>query len=468
MLWLVVILLLFIFQVATILVLEFRQPSKAIAWMLILFIFPIIGFVLYYFLAKGYKNRRTIRRKGNRHMREVRRDLLRERKKSPDINRDPRLFGLLHNLPGSPATECNDVTILTNAAPTFEALLDAMAHAQDHIHLEFYTIRHDKIGTRFQEMMIRKAKEGVTVRLLYDGVGSIELNDKYVRTLREAGVETGCFLPPFIALVDKRLNYRNHRKIAVIDGKVGFLGGINIGDEYLGGNRKLGFWRDTHMMLKGDAVYFLQQTFLADWAFATGHAINGPQYYPEHDCDKQESVQIVNSGPDSSWDTILEVYFAAISTAKRRVHIATPYFIPDQSMLMALKTAAVSGVDVKIIIPSVADTHVVYWASLSYLDELLQAGVRFYKYKKGFIHAKVLITDQTLASVGTANMDMRSFYSNFEMNAFMFDNELIDRLEADFRRDLLDSEEITLAEFSKRGRLQRGKEVMARLLSPLL
>jgi len=467
-LWLVVILLLFIFQVATILVLEFRQPSKAIAWMLILFIFPIIGFVLYYFLAKGYKNRRTIRRKGNRHMREVRRDLLRERKKSPDINRDPRLFGLLHNLPGSPATECNDVTILTNAAPTFEALLDAMAHAQDHIHLEFYTIRHDKIGMRFQEMMIRKAKEGVTVRLLYDGVGSIELNDKYVRTLREAGVETGCFLPPFIALVDKRLNYRNHRKIAVIDGKVGFLGGINIGDEYLGGNRKLGFWRDTHMMLKGDAVYFLQQTFLADWAFATGHAINGPQYYPEHDCDKQESVQIVNSGPDSSWDTILEVYFAAISTAKRRVHIATPYFIPDQSMLMALKTAAVSGVDVKIIIPSVADTHVVYWASLSYLDELLQAGVRFYKYKKGFIHAKVLITDQTLASVGTANMDMRSFYSNFEMNAFMFDNELIDRLEADFRRDLLDSEEITLAEFSKRGRLQRGKEVMARLLSPLL
>ncbi|WP_135554931.1 cardiolipin synthase [Paenibacillus cymbidii] len=468
MLWLVVILLLFIFQVATILVLEFRQPSKAIAWMLILFIFPIIGFVLYYFLAKGYKNRRTIRRKGNRHMREVRRDLLRERKKSPDINRDPRLFGLLSNLPGSPATECNDVTILTNAAPTFEALLDAMAHAQDHIHLEFYTIRHDKIGTRFQEMMIRKAKEGVTVRLLYDGVGSIELSEKYVRTLREAGVETGCFLPPFIALVDKRLNYRNHRKIAVIDGKVGFLGGINIGDEYLGGNRKLGFWRDTHMKLKGDAVYFLQQTFLADWAFATGHAINGPRYYPEHDCDKQESVQIVNSGPDSSWDTILEVYFAAISTAKRRVHIATPYFIPDQSMLMALKTAAVSGVDVKIIIPSVADTHVVYWASLSYLDELLQAGVRFYKYKKGFIHAKVLITDQTLASVGTANMDMRSFYSNFEMNAFMFDNELIDRLEADFRRDLLDSEEITLAEFSKRGRLQRGKEVMARLLSPLL
>lgn len=468
MLWLVVILLLFIFQVATILVLEFRQPSKAIAWMLILFIFPIIGFVLYYFLAKGYKNRRTIRRKGNRHMREIRRDLLRERKKSPDINRDPRLFGLLHNLPGSPATECNDITILTNAAPTFEALLDAMAHARDHIHLEFYTIRHDKIGTRFQEMMIRKAKEGVTVRLLYDGVGSIELSDKYVRALREAGVETGCFLPPFIALVDKRLNYRNHRKIAVIDGKVGFLGGINIGDEYLGGNRKLGFWRDTHMKLEGDAVYFLQQTFLADWAFATGHAINGPRYYPEHDCDKQESVQIVNSGPDSSWDTILEVYFAAISTAKRRVHIATPYFIPDQSMLMALKTAAVSGVDVKIIIPSVADTRIVYWASLSYLDELLQAGVRFYKYTKGFIHAKVLITDQTLASVGTANMDMRSFYSNFEMNAFMFDNELINRLEADFRRDLLDSEEITLAEFSKRGRLQRGKEVMARLLSPLL
>ncbi|RAV20251.1 cardiolipin synthase [Paenibacillus contaminans] len=475
MFWLALICVLFIFQILTILLSEFRSPSKAVAWLSILFIFPVIGFLMYYFLAKGYTQRRKVRRKNGKIMKEIRRDLLRQTTRikqsegsaAPSILDNHRLFGLLRNLPGSPVTKYNETKVLTNAEATYKAMLEAMEQAEDHIHLEVYTIRDDAIGRKFQNLMIRKAGEGVKVRLLYDGVGSYELPDSYVRKLREAGVETGCFLPPFIALFDKRLNYRNHRKTMVVDGAIGFLGGLNIGDEYLGGNKKLGFWRDTHLMLRGDSVFYLQNTFLTDWSFVTGKNLSDPRFYPEHDCDSQELVQIVTSGPDEHWDSILEVYFASISTAKNRVYIATPYFIPDPSIMMALKTAAISGVDVRIILPGVPDTRIVHLASLSYLEELMQAGVRFYQYQRGFIHAKVLIADHTLATVGTANLDMRSFYSNFELNAVMFNKSVINRLERDFVQDLKDSKELTLANFEKRSRLQRGKEVVARLLSPL-
>jgi cardiolipin synthase len=473
-LWIIIILVFFIFQIVTILLADFRHPAKTVAWLVILFIFPLIGFVMYYFIAKTYTNRRRSKSKGQAIINENER-AMREYPKAQQstdaslikITDNKRLIGLLSHLPGSSICKYNQVTVLTDAPDTYEAIKAALEQAKDHIHFEFYTIRADHIGCEFQQLLIRKAKEGVQVRVLYDGVGSYKLSNKYIAALREAGVETSCFLPPLIAFLDKRLNYRNHRKIVVVDGTIGFLGGINVGDEYLGANPRLGFWRDTHLQIRGDAVFFLQNIFLRDWHYASGLAIRDVRYYPELKEFGKQYVQIVASGPDAHWDAILEIYFAAISTAQYRIYLSSPYFVPDLSIIMALKTAAISGVDVRIIYPKVPDTKIVHWASLSYMEELMQAGVRFYQYKHGFIHSKVILVDDTLASVGTANLDMRSFFSNFELNAVLYDHEVIARLDKDFRQDLKHSEEMQLHEFQQRSRAEKAKEVFARLLAPL-
>jgi cardiolipin synthase len=475
MVWLVVILLLFIFQTATILISEFKRPSKAVAWLMVLFILPIIGFIMYYFLAKEYSRRKRVRRKGNNSLEELQRRAMRkaqmfddrDKANQAEIYRESRLFGLLHNIPGAPITGNNRIQVLTNAQAAYPAMLEAIEQAKLHIHFEFYTIRNDKIGTVFQEALLRRVEAGIKVRIIYDGIGSYTLSSEYVRKLKAAGAEVYAFLPPFFAFFDKRMNYRNHRKIVVVDGRIGFLGGINIGDEYLGANSKLGFWRDTHLQMQGDAVYVLQNTFLRDWTFVSKQRLRDTDLFPDNNEPHASMAQIISSGPDAHWDSILEMFFAGAAVAQRRIYITTPYFIPDPSITMALKTAAISGVDVRIILPYKADSAMVHYASLSYLQELMQAGVRFYLYRKGFIHAKVMLVDQLLATVGSANMDMRSFFSNFELNAVLFHRKEIERLDLDFAQDMLDSEELKLEEFEKRSRWEKAKEVLARLLSPL-
>ncbi|MFD2613794.1 cardiolipin synthase [Paenibacillus gansuensis] len=476
MIWLCILLIVFILQAATILLLEFRHPAKTIAWLFILFVFPIIGFVMYYFLAKEYKHRRKVRRKGTLIAEEVRKFVFETASivsKPEDVCNEEfmhqhRLFGLLQNMPDSPITTCNETTVLTNAQDTYDAIFLAIEGAKTHVHVEYYIFKPDKIGTKLRDLLITKAKQGVEVRLIYDGVGSHKLGARFLKPLTEAGVEHHAFLPPAFALFDKRVNYRNHRKIVVVDGVTGFLGGINIGDEHLGEDVNLGFWRDTHLQVKGDAVYFLQHTFLTDWAFVSSQQVKSLEYFPKHGCMGTEQVQIISSGPDVQWDSILEMFFGAISVARRRIWIASPYFIPEDSIYMALKTAAVSGLDVRIIVPGIPDSRVVELATMSYLEELMQAGVQFYSYQKGFIHAKLMLIDSMLASVGTANMDMRSFFSNFELNAVMFDQKSIRRIEDDFEQDFKDSIRIDLQEFRRRPRIHRAKEVLARLLSPLL
>ncbi|TVY08420.1 cardiolipin synthase [Paenibacillus cremeus] len=476
MFWLVIALLLFIFQILTILIGEFRHPSKAMAWMFILFVFPIIGFVVYYFLAKEYSQRKKVKRKGLRLVNDIRyigknhktsKTLDFEEERLIGWRHEPRLFSLLNNIPGSLITTRNEVRVLTNAHQAYPAMLEAIGKARQHIHFEFYSIRNDETGKKFQAALIQKAREGVKVRCIFDGIGSYQLDSRFIEELKGAGVEVYIFLPAVFAFFDKRANYRNHRKIVVIDGVTGFLGGINIGNEYLGGDAKLGFWRDTHLQLEGDAVYSLQHTFLTDWMFVSGQRLAEPDYFPEHDYPARKPVQIISSGPDAHWDAILEMYFGAITAAKKRVFITTPYFIPDPSIIMSLKTAAISGIDVRIIYPQKADSRLVGYASLSFMEELMQAGVRFYAYQKGFAHAKVVIIDDLLACVGTANMDMRSFFSNFELNAVLYDKDTIHRLENDFLLDLKECVEVKLEVFERRSRLKKGKEVFARLLSPL-
>lgn len=474
--WLMLAMMLFILQVGLILIMEFRNPSKTTAWLLIVFLLPVGGFILYFFVAPEYRQRRFVRRHGRRINPKTPKGVLhsiemanRARElKNKNLVHQKRLFGLLKSIPDSPITMCNDTEIYSDGIRTFEAIIRDLESARKHIHLEYYIIHNDAIGEEIKSILIRKAQSGVEVRLMYDGLGSYDLSSQYVRELEKAGVQVRCFFPIRRAFFAKNINYRNHRKIIVIDGKIGFLGGINIGDEYLGKDPKFGFWRDTHMRLRGDSVYFLQHIFLNDWAFVSGEKLEDPRYFPEHDCAGEERVQLIASGPDALWDTILEMYFSAISTATNRVLIATPYFIPEDSILMALKTAALSGVEVKIILPAISDHVLVKWASFAYLEELMQAGVKFYLYQKGFIHAKTLIVDETVASVGTANLDMRSFFANFELNAVLFGKDTINQLYEDFAEDLRNSEAMVPTEFSKRSKTQRGKEVLARMLSPLL
>lgn len=474
--WLLIALILFIIQVGIVLLLEFKNPSKTTAWLLIIFLLPVLGFILYYFVAREYRKRRFVRRHGRKtkyllpegvlHKIEV--AMKAKELRNPDAAKQRRLFGLLKSIPEAPITLCNETEIYSEGISTFKAILKALEGAKHHIHLEFYIVHADAIGMEIQEILIRKAKEGVEVRLAYDGLGSLKLKASYIRELQAAGVKVGCFFPLRAAFFARSLNYRNHRKIAVVDGLVGFLGGINIGDEYLGRNPRFGYWRDTHMRLVGDSVHFLQQTFLGDWEFVTGEKLVDPVYFPEHGCLGQERIQIIPSGPDGEWDTIQEVFFGAMSTAVDRIDIVSPYFIPDLSILMAIKTAALSGVEVRIILPGMSDHPLVKWAAFAYIEDLMKAGVRFYLYCRGFIHAKILIVDQTMATVGTANMDMRSFFDNFEMNAVMFDKETIRKLDEDFEEDLASSEEMSLERFKLRSRKQRAKEVFARMLSPLL
>lgn len=476
MLWLIIVLVIFIFQVGTILLIEFRQPSKAVAWLFILFCFPLVGFVFYYFVAQEYKKRKFMRSSGSRLFRGFKEQIWGqanvierlEQMDNPAFREQERLFNLLSHLSESPVTGCNETHVLTNGEQAFPDMLQAMENARHHIHIEFYIFRNDEIGVRFQQVLMSKARAGIKVRFIVDGLGSYYLPGSFVRACREAGVEFYFFLPPLIATLDRRVNYRNHRKILVVDGVVGFIGGINVGNDYLGLYPKMGFWRDTHLRIEGDGVYFLQNTFLSDWKLASGERIIDKSLFPPHQCRGKEQMQVLASGPDQDWDAIQEMCFSALAVAKSRIWLTTPYFIPDPGIYEALKTAAVSGVDVRIIIPFKSDVRLVHLASLSYVDELLKAGVKFYQYDKGFMHAKVMIVDELLASIGTANLDMRSFFYNFELTAVLFSDEAIQRLARDFAEDLQHSRLIDYEQFSKRPRLHKAAEMLSRMLSPLL
>ncbi|TFE27263.1 cardiolipin synthase [Cohnella luojiensis] len=471
-----ILLFIFIFQAATILLLEFRRPAHATAWLFILFLFPLVGFILYYFLATEFRRSRKARKRAGMDQRRRARLLkmstsvtdISELPESTGIASQTRLFRALRKGGELPISSRNQSWIFNNGMDTYESMFEAINNAKSHIHLSTYIVRDDDIGRAFQQALISKAKQGVKVKMLYDGIGSITLKDSYVRILREGGVECACFFPLRPSFLKKRMNYRNHRKIIVVDGKVGFVGGINVGDEYIGKHPHLGYWRDTHLKLEGDSVYWLQEVFLKDWEIATREKPDDPSFFPVHHCSQSEPVQIVPAGPNRRGDAIHDSVYAMVTAARKRIWVTTPYFIPSASIAMALHDAALSGLDVRIIIPYVPDTWLVHLATLSYVEEMMRSGVRVWQYKKGFVHAKTLIADKFVAVVGSANMDLRSFFSNFEINAHLFDPVAIAGVEQHFLQDLEDSTEINLQKFLMRPRKQKVKEAMARILSPLL
>ncbi len=468
--------------------LENRDPSKTIVWLLLFILFPMVGFILYLLFGQNIRKKKIFKtqklfseiktQKVFKSLKEfesliiVQKEAIMEDLIFMEPNRFAvkRVMNLLLNTGRSPFTLNNKVKILTNGKEKFEELIKDLKNAKEYIHMEYYIIKESEIGNIIKEILIKKAKAGVEVKILYDDVGCWKLwfERNFFNQMEKAGIQIKAFLPAFFPFFNRKVNYRNHRKIVIIDGNIGYTGGINIGDEYLGKNKKFGFWRDTHMKIQGEAVYMLQLTFLLDWYFSTKEKLFDEKYFPSIPYCGEHIVQIVASGPDADWEAIHQAYFTAISQAKKRIYIETPYFIPDESILMALRTASLSGVDVRIIFPIKPDHKIVHLASLSYFEEILKAGGKVYLYEKGFIHAKVLLVDEDIVSIGTTNMDVRSFMINFEINGFIYDKEIRNRLEKDFLEDIKNSKEITLEEYLNRSMMQKIKESAARLFSPIL
>lgn len=462
--------------IGVIIFLKDSNSEKTISWLLILLIFPIGGLVLYHFLGQNIRKKKIFKKKENISFKnlEVLADIQIKAVKESEIFIKQeeyirkKLINLLLNNSKAPVTVNNCSKILTNGNAKFKELKKDLKKAKNHIHLEYYIIKNDVIGNEIKDILIRKAKEGVLVRLIYDSVGSFNFSKKVLKEFKNAGVKVEGFLPVFLPSLSREINYRNHRKIIVIDGNVGYIGGINIGDEYLGKDKKFGFWRDTHLKIEGEGVYGLQNIFIHDWYFCSKERLGGERYFPKLKYYGNELIQIIPSGPDTEWEAVLQSYFSLINYAKERVWITTPYLVPDESVKMALKTAALSGIDVRIIIPNIPDHKVVSWSTRSNIEELLRAGVKIYRYKKGFIHCKNLLVDNIVASIGTANLDYRSFLIDFEANALVYSKKIANDLEKDFLDDFKHSEKIIYDEWINRPIIEKIQESIGRLLSPLL
>lgn len=461
----------------TVIFLERRNVAATWAWLMVLFFLPSVGFILYLILGQNLSRRKLYRIKADKltTIRGIIYKQFRDLEQGIIPYKDPMTQGyhdmIQMNLISSYAlfTQDNEVVIFTEGRSKFEALFHAIDAAEDHIHLLYFIVRDDDLGRRLVRALTEKAKQGIEVRFLYDDIGSSVLPKHFFHDLKEAGGEAASFFPSRIRYLNYRVNYRNHRKLAVIDGKYGFIGGFNVGDEYLGLTKRFGEWRDTHLMLKGGAVLQIQAQFLLDWNVATFRDVRiEPRYFPMPVGRGNVGMQIVASGPDSEEQHIKHAYIKMIHAAKKSIYLQTPYFIPDESLFTALKLAALSGVNVKIMIPSKPDHKLVYWASSSYIGELLSSGVKCYLYGRGFLHAKTMVVDGKIASVGTANIDIRSFKLNFEVNAIIYDTVTALKLMHIFEKDAEGSTVLTWDQYKHRSMIIKAKESLSRLLSPIL
>jgi cardiolipin synthase len=452
------------------------DPLKTISWLIVILLLPYFGIILYFFFGKNYRKEKIFSRKGLSDQEHIKELSVAQFNSLPEIDliQNPKLHSkinimrLLLNSSKSLVTQKNKVKALENGRATFDSIIEAIENAKHHIHLEYYIIEDDHIGNLIRKLLIKKAGEGVQVRFIFDDVGCWSLPKHFVDSMADAGIDIYPFLPVRFPTFTNKINYRNHRKIVVIDGSIGFLGGLNIADRYLQGLEGMGIWRDTHLRLEGEVVQSLQAIFLADWYFVSDNVIRGEEYFPEITIEENHLVQVTASGPDSDWASIMQAYFAAISSAKSSIYICTPYFMPNESILTALKTASLSGLDVRILLPDKSDSKIVFWSSRSYVSELLEAGIKIYFYTKGFPHSKLLLVDGVLCSVGTANLDIRSFDQNFEVSAIIYDEEITIDLQLSYLSDLLNSKEITLEQWEKRPKKDQLKEAVARIFSPLL
>lgn len=461
---------------------ETRSTTKALAYLLLVIFIPVIGILFYLTFGTNYRKRKIYSKKliaDESQARKLREDILQYSKQTFDLGGDAlqsskELAYMLVKDSGSALTANNNVKLLINGENKFPEVLKALQAARDHIHMEYYIYEDDEIGRTIETLLVQKAQEGITVRFIYDDFGSRAIRRRLIPRLKNGGVKAFPFYKVIFVATANRINYRNHRKIIVIDGKVGFVGGINVSDRYINNDQegKKLFWRDTHIRIEGPGVLYLQHLFLNDWNFCAKDNLQpNDQYFPKPSSLPvigNKIVQIAASGPDSDTPTILFSLLQTINLATKEILITTPYFIPGESILDALIVASMSGVSVKLLVPGRSDSVIVNAAARSYYGELLTAGVEIYLYKKGFVHAKTVVADRKMAIVGTANMDYRSFDLNFEVNAIVYDVELGIELSNVFYEDLKDSEQIDAEKWKSRAWNKQLLERTARLVSPLL
>jgi cardiolipin synthase len=448
-----------------------KEPTTAVAWVLVVLLMPLVGSLLFWSFGYNYLLRRV------RHRRRAR-PLFRERHPpavsegvvpeaaDPPVGED--LGRLAQRVNAFPVSQGNAVTLFYDTTPAYEALLDAVEGARHHVHLEYFIFRSDQAGHRLLDLLVRKAKEGVEVRLLVDAMGARNLGPRTLAPLRAAGGRAAAFLSINPLRSRLQVNLRNHRKIVVVDGRVAFTGGMNIGDEYLGRSERFGYWRDTVVRVEGPAAHDLQRVFCEDWDFASRETVGGPAYFPEPVPAGDAAVQVAESGPDQEVNTIREIYFAAVLSARERLWIASPYCVPDAGLLDALRLARYRGVDVRFLTLSKPDHLLSFYAGRYYWGELLDLRVKIYQYVKGMMHSKVVLVDDRWAMVGSANLDNRSLRLNFEAGCALHTPALVADLADAFRRDLADARPLEPADYARRSRVAVVFENACRLLAPTL
>ena len=466
---------------------ERRNPAVTWAWLMVVFLIPYFGFALYMLIGIEGRKYRTFAAKYRQNAEMIAEieaknlaglDFIRSPSKEEYVANFKKTMKTRHisdlvylnaAAGGGYLTRNNKVDILTDGKAKFSALLDDINNAVSFIHVQYFIFRNSELGRSLIDALAAAAQRGVEVKLLIDGMGNLRTRKRIFRPLIEAGGELGVFLPPrFI-----RINFQNHRKLCVIDGSFGYLGGFNVGDEYMGHSKRFGAWRDLHLRVFGDATKDLELQFMMDWNFAQPKRKieASDKYFPviAEDADTPNLLmQVVSGGPDTKWANIYNAISKMISEANESIHIQSPYFAPDENIFESLKIAALSGIKVSIMIPANPDHPFVKPCALSYLWDLMEVGVKCYEYTEGFIHSKMIMIDDIAASVGTTNMDMRSFKLNFEVNAFVYDRNVTEQLKAQFERDLEHSRELTMDDYRNRSWWQKIKEALSRLLSPLI
>ena len=448
---------------------ENRNPVKSMAWVLVLILLPILGLVIYLMFGRSLKGMKLISRSNLRDLRRMN-DFDEHTEFEDGLTEDSRqLISLVNKLTEPHLFYGNDIEVFTSGQDKFEALLRDIEQAQNYVHIQYFIIENDKVGSQLIDMLKRKATEGVEVRVLYDYVGSFYMRPRVLKQMRSAGIEVHPFLEVTPANMAFRINWRNHRKVVVVDGKIGYVGGMNIAERYVTGDKKDPAWRDTHLRITGEAVAALQYSFAIDWNFTTRELLmSETMRYTTPPAHSDYLVQMMSSGPAGRWNNISIVFLKAIALAKRCVYIQTPYFLPSDPLLKVLQSAALSGIDVRLMIPRKTDARVLRLATASYIKECLLSGIRIYFYEERMLHAKVLIVDDEFVTTGSTNFDFRSFEHNFEFNALIYSKEFNSKMKAVFEEDLGHSTRVSIGKWKQRPLLHKAVESVVRLISPIL
>lgn len=459
----------FVIVIVTIFVviLDNRNPVRTMAWILVLFFLPVVGLLLYLFFGRSTRKERLISRKGYTRLRKRSMAEYEAQQVHALPMQRPQVMEFFAHVNGALPFENNRVKVYTDGYAMLHDLLRAIHGATNHIHIEFYIFEDDAVGRLVRDALIDKAHQGIKIRVLYDDVGCWKVDHVFYERMLCEGIEVQGFLKVRFPLFTSKVNYRNHRKMAIIDGTIGFIGGMNLAERYVRGF-DWGIWRDTHARIEGNAVYGMQTTFLTDWYVVDRSLLTAADYFPSIPAGGGVTTQIVTSDPVGEWRDIMQGLMMAICNARSYFYAQTPYLLPDEQVITALQTAALAGIDVRIMIPKRADAWLTHQGSLSYLEEFMRAGVKIYLYRKGFLHSKMMVCDDEWSTIGSTNMDFRSFEHNFEANAFFYDREMAQTLRGIFLDDQKGCLLLSSKVWGKRSWKNKVTESVVRLLAPLL